>query len=71
MRSRPEFSIEFGGDNIRYFAHEAMFYNSSFKEAVLLVGEWVYYNVRFWLLVLQGLLIFPTIWVKNKRIVRN
>jgi Bacterial transglutaminase-like cysteine proteinase BTLCP len=59
VRYRPEFSIEFDGDKIRYFAHEEMPFNPSLKLAIFLVCEWVYYNMRFWFLVLRGLFVLP------------
>lgn len=59
VRYRPEFSIEYDGKKIRYFAHEAMQFNPSFRQAFLLAGEWIYYYVHFWALVLIGLLLFP------------
>jgi len=71
VRYRPECSIEFDGNKIRYFAHEAMPFNPSFKHAVSLAGEWVYCNMRFWFLVLRGLLVFPIKWMYKKIVIRN
>ena len=71
VRYRPEFSIEFDENKIRYFAHEAMSFNPSLKLAVFLAGEWTYFNMRFWSLVLWGLLIFPIKRMKKKMVIRN
>ncbi len=53
IRYRPDTSIEWDDDKVRYYVHEVMKYNPSFLKALLLFTEWAF----FWVKVLSRLLV--------------
>jgi hypothetical protein len=49
LRYKPKCSISWDGEKISYFEHEEKKISWSLKQIALLVGEWLFFWVAFWL----------------------
>jgi hypothetical protein len=48
IRYKPKFSISWDGEKVSYFKHEDRKISWSLKQITLLVGEWLFFWLKFW-----------------------